>query len=156
MKIFSKSILEYFAFQKAIMILILVVGLLRLGLSLAGVSDSIVKWVSLTALSLVGIVYCGVQVPRTGFGGYKHLLPLFVWQAATANIIIAAGIALGTLTGIQNIYSKPEYSGPLAGNPWLHAAGHLADGFIVGPLLGWLLGSAIMFVVKKFSVVPAR
>src|SRR5262245_53341792 len=74
MKIFGKSGSEYFAFQKAIVILIVVVGLARLGMSLAGFPISTVKWISLTAVAMVGIVYCAVQVPRTGFGGYKHLL----------------------------------------------------------------------------------
>src|SRR5262249_5187961 len=150
-KIFNKTFSEYFAFQRAIMILILAVGFTRLLLSLAGVSDSIAKWFSLTALAVVGIFYCAVQVPRTGFGGYKHLLPLYWMQAATGNLIIAGGIALSAITGTENIFSRPEYSGPMASNPWLHAAGHLADGFIIGPLIGWLLGAIIMFVVLKVS-----
>jgi hypothetical protein len=154
MSIFGKSISEYFAFQKTIMILIILAGFGRLGLSLAGAPPSIVKWVSLTALAGVGIVYCAVKVPRTGFGEYKHLLPLFVMQAGTANFIIAGGIALSALTGTENIYSVPEYSGPMAGSPWLHAGAHILDGLIIGPLIAWLFGSGIMFVVKKVS--PAK
>jgi hypothetical protein len=151
MKIFGKSVAEYFAFEKTIVILIVAVGLSRLAISLAGVPVSTVKWISLTAMAVVGIIYCGVQVPRTGFGGYKHLLPLFFIQSLIGNVIIAGGIALAAITGRDNIYSVPEYSGPLAGNPWFHAAGHLLDGLIVGPLLGWLIGSAIMFIVKKLA-----
>jgi hypothetical protein len=154
MKIFGKSVGEYFAFQKWIMLLIVVVGLGRLGLSLGGWPASSVKWVSLTAVAVIGILYCGVRVPLTGFGGYKHLLPLYFLQSVTANIIIAGGIALAAVTGRNNIYSIPEYSGFLAGNPWLHAAGHLLDGFIVAPLIGWLIGAGIMFITKKVS--PAR
>jgi len=133
------------------MILIVAVGFVRLISSLAGVSDSVVKWFSLTALAIIGIVYCAIQVPRTGFGGYKHLLPLYVMQAATGNLIIAGGIALSAITGKENIFSRLEYSGPMASNQWLHAAGHIADGFIVGPLIGWLIGAIIMFVVLKIS-----
>jgi len=148
---FGKSWSEYFAFQRALMIVIVVVGLARLALSLAGVSDSIVKWFSLTGLAVVGIFYCGIQVPRTGFGGYKHLLPLFVMQASVANLIIAAGIAISVATGSENIFSRPEYSGPMASSQWLHAGAHILDGFIIGPLMGWLIGSIIMFVTKKLS-----
>jgi hypothetical protein len=150
-KVFHKTLSEYFAFQRVIMILILAVGFARLLLSLGGVPDSVAKWFSLTAVATVGIVYCAVQVPRTGFGGYKHLLPLYVMQAATGNLIIAGGIALSAITGKENIFSRPEYSGPLASNQWLHAAGHVADGFIVGPLIGWLLGAIIMFVILRLS-----
>jgi hypothetical protein len=155
LKIFDKTITEYFDFQKPIMILIITVGLLRLALSLAGLPDSIVTYLSLTALGLVGVVYCGIMVPLKRFGSYKHLLPLFVMQALPANIIIAAGIAITALTGITNIFSSPEHSGPLVNRPWLHAGGHLLDGLIVGPLLGWLLGSALMFVTKRLSPVSA-
>ena len=151
MRVFHKTLSEYFAFQRTIMILIVAVGFVRLFSSLAGVSDSIVKWFSLTALAIVGIVYCAIQVPRTGFGGYKHLLPLYVMQAGTGNLIIAGGIALSAITGKENIFSRPEYSGPMASNPWLHAAGHIADGFIIGPLIGWLIGAIIMFVILKVS-----
>lgn len=149
MNVFGKSFSEYFAFQKAIMILILVVGLGRLALSLGGFPTSTVRWLSLTAVGVVGILYCGIKVPRSGFGGYRHLLPLFFMQSLTANIIISGSIVLAAITGRENIYSVPEYSGPLAGNPWLHAGGHLLDGLIVGPLLGWLLGAGIMFIARK-------
>jgi hypothetical protein len=148
---FGKSFSEYFAFQRVLMIVIVVVGLARLGLSLAGVSDSIVKWFSLTALAVVAIFYCGIQVPRTGFGGYKHLLPLFLMQSSVANLIIAAGIAISVATGSENIFSRPEYSGPMASSQLLHAGAHILDGLIVGPLMGWLIGSIIMFVTKKLS-----
>ena len=131
------------------MILILAVGFVRLFSSLAGVSDSVVKWFSLTALAMIGIVYCAIQVPRTGFGGYKHLLPLYVMQVGTGNLIIAGGIALSAITGKENIFSR--YSGPMANNQWLHAAGHIADGFIIEPLIGWLIGAMIMFLVLKVS-----
>jgi hypothetical protein len=143
----GKSVAEYFAFQRVIMILIVVVGFTRLGLSLAGAPTSTVKWISLTALALVGIAYCAIEVPLTGFGGYMHLLPLFFMQAGTANLIIAGAIALSAITGTPNIYSAPEYSAVT--NPWLHAAGHLFNGFIVGPLLGLIIGAPIMFVAKR-------
>src|SRR5262252_6431282 len=155
MKVFGKSAGEYFAFQKGIMILIVVVGLVRLGLSIGGFPTSVVKWVSLTVVGLIGIVYCGVQVPRTGFVGYKHLLPLYFMQSLTGNIIIAGGIVLAVITGRENIYSVPEYSGPLANSPLLHAGGHLVDGLIGGPLIGWLIGAGIMFIVRKLSATPA-
>ncbi len=151
MSIFGKSISEYFAFQKLIMILILIVGFGRLGLSLAGLPISTVRWLSLTALSIVGVIYCAVKVPRTGFGTYKHLLPLFVAQAGIANLIIAGGIALAAVSGTPNIYSSPEFSGPMVERPWMHAGAHLVMGIIIGPLLAWLIGSALMFVVKRVS-----
>ncbi len=144
MTIFGKSVSEYFAFQKAIVILIILVGIGRLTLSLAGFPSSSVKWISLTAMGLLGLVYCAIQVPRNG--GYKHLLPLFVMQAGAGNIIVAGSIALAT--GTDNIYTLPEYSGGTDGKTWFHAGAHIVVGLIVGPLIAWLIGPGIIFVVK--------
>jgi hypothetical protein len=155
MTMFGKSVSEYYTFQKAIIILIILVGLGRLALSLAGVPTSITKWISLNAMALAGILYCGIQVPRTGFGGYKHLIPLFVMQAGIGNIIVAAGIVLAIMTGADNIYSLPEYSGGTDGKTWIHAGAHIFLGGILGPLIGWVIGSGIMFVVKKNRSVNA-
>ena len=49
------------------LILVLVVGLARLGLSLAGVPTATVKFVSLTVL-LLGLIYYSVSVHTSGFG----------------------------------------------------------------------------------------
>jgi hypothetical protein len=150
-KVFDKSALEYFSFQKPIIRLILLVGLGRLTLSLAGLPTSTVRWISLTAVALVGIAYCAIQVPRTGFGGYKHLLPLYFVQAALGNLIIVAGIVMAIVSGRDNIFSTPEYGAGMGGRTWMHAGAHLVDGFVIGPLAGWLIGSVIMFVVRNVS-----
>jgi hypothetical protein len=151
MKIFGKPLSEYFAFQSWFIVLIVVVGVARLALSLAGVPASSVKWVSMSALALAGVVYCAVQVPRTGFGGYRHLLPLYAMQAGVANLISAAAIVLAIFTGTDNIYTAPEYSGGGDGKTWLHAGAHLVLGAIVGSLIAWLVGSGIMWITKKVS-----
>jgi hypothetical protein len=147
----NKPVSEYFRFQKPILILIVVVGFLRLALSLAGVPNSSVKWISLTAVAVIGVIYCAIKVPRTGFGTYRHLFPLYLVQASIANFIIAGGIVLAIVTGTDNIYSAHEYSPTGGVAPWLHALGHVFDGIFIGPVFGWLIGSAIMFVVKKLS-----
>src|SRR5262245_22304364 len=151
MTLMNKPVSEYFRFQKPILILIPVVGFLRLVLSLAGVPNETVKWISLTAVALIGIVYCAVKVPRTGFGTYRHLFPLYWVQAAIGNFIICGAIVLAILTGTDNIYSVPEYSPTGDGRTWFHVMAHALDGLFIGPVFGWLIGSAIMFVVKKFS-----
>lgn len=53
MKIFGKCLSEYVSFEKGFLILVLVVGLARLGLSMAGVPNASVKFVSLSVLLLL-------------------------------------------------------------------------------------------------------
>ena len=151
MTIFGKSLSEYAKFQKAFLGLILVVGLARLVLSLGGVPNSTVKWLSITAVSLIGLLYYSVRVHTSGFGSYKHLLPLIVIQSLLAQAISFVAVAIGVLTSRDNIFTAPEYSGGGDGKTWLHANMHLLMGVIVGSLLGWLIGCAIMFITKKVT-----
>jgi hypothetical protein len=154
MKIFGKSLSEYLSFQKYILLLILIVGLARLFLSLAGVMDSTTKWLSISVVSLIGLIYYAIRVHTTGFGSYKQLLPLIFIQNLLAQGITILGIIIAIYTGKDNVFSAPEYSGGTDGKTWLHVFAHLVVGLVLGPLAGWLIASIIMFVVKK--VAPQR
>jgi hypothetical protein len=148
MKIFGKSISEYISFLKPILILIIIVGVARLALSLAGVADSTAKWVSLTAVLIVGSVYYAAKTYTSGFGSYRHLLPVIAVQAAVANLIVIAGIAIAMFTGKNNIFSAPEYSGGGEGKTWGHIGGHVLVAIVL-PLLFWPICALIMWITKK-------
>jgi len=148
---FGKKLSEYVSFAKPILFLILVVGIARLALSLAGVQNSAVKWLSISATLFIGLVYFSIRVYTTGFGSYKQLLPLLFLQSVVSQAIIIVGIVIAIETHKDNIFSAPEYSGGGDGKTWLHVAAHLVLGTTVGPLLAWLVGSAIMWVTKKVA-----
>ena len=150
--LFGKSLAEYVRFAMPILVLVAVVGLARLALSLAGVDDAVVKWLSITVATWIGLIYFGIRVHTTGFGSYKQLLPLIVIETCLAEGIIIVGIVIAIFTGHANIFSAPEYGGEA--NPWLHAGAHLVFGTIVGSLIGWLLGSLILLVTKLVSKGP--
>jgi len=76
MNIFGKSLSEYVKFEKLFLGLVLIVGLARLILSLLGVANSADKFLSLTALLLIGMLFYSVSVYTSGFGSYKQLLPV--------------------------------------------------------------------------------
>ncbi len=154
MPAFGKTFSEYIQFLKPILVLILIVGLARLFLSLAGAPNSTVKWLSLTVVTLLGALYCAIRVHTSGFGSYQQLLPLLVIQNALAHIISAVAIAIAILSGKDNIFSAPEYSGGGDGKTWTHAGAHLVLGIVVFSLVLWLATSLILFVTKK--VAPAR
>ena len=149
MTIFGKRLSEYVAFSKPFLVLILVVGIARLALSLGGVSNSTAKWLSITAAIWVGVLYFSIRVHSSGFGSYKHLLPIFVLQSLAAQAVIVPAIILAIFTGNDNIYSAPEYSFGADGKTWLHVGAHLGLGTTIGPLVGWLVGCLIMFATKK-------
>ncbi|HVF89870.1 MAG TPA: hypothetical protein VNH22_07375 [Blastocatellia bacterium] len=151
MTIFGKTVSKYLAFQKYILLFILAVGLGRLFLSLGGAPDSTAKWLSISVVSLIGLVYYSIRVHTAGFGSYKQLLPLMFIQSVVAQAIVVVGIIIAILTHKDNVFSAPEYSGGSDGKTWLHVAAHLIVGLIAGPLVAWLIGSILLFITKKVA-----
>jgi hypothetical protein len=150
-QIFGKSLSDYVKFERGFLILVLVVGLARLSLSLLGVPNAKIKLVSITLAFLLGLVYYSVKTYTSGFGSYKHLLPLSVLPVVLGNGIVIAGIVIAILTHKDNIFSAPEFSpGKVDGKNWGHVGGHVVA-MIVLPLIFWVIGSWFMFLAKKMS-----
>src|SRR4249920_2174932 len=91
---FGKPIARYLAFQKAFLLALAAVGLARLGLSLAGLPNAIVLWFSLNVVVWAGTLYYGVAVHTSGFGSYRQLLPLLLFQMLLFQGIAVLGILL--------------------------------------------------------------
>jgi hypothetical protein len=152
---FGKTLAEYLRFQRVILALIVAAFVVRLALSMAGVANTTARWISVTVVLLVGMVYYGVAVYRTGFGSYKQLYPLMLIQSIVGEGLVALGIVLAILTGRDNIYTVPEYSGGGDGKTWLHVVAHLVVAIVILPLLTWAVGSLVMLVTKKVAPRPA-
>jgi len=154
---FGKRLSQYLGFQKWWLALIAAVGLARLGLSLAGLPDKTVTFLSMTVVGWAAILYYGVAVHTKGFGGYKQLLPLMIFQMVLVQSIAVAGILLA-IAGFPNIYAAPEYSGPpfaRSPNQWNHALAHLTIGIVVPVLLGWGVSSLVLLITKRVARRPA-
>jgi hypothetical protein len=154
MKIFGKDFSAYINFQKIILLLILAIGLLRLGLSLGGLPVSVVKWFSITTALFVGLVYYSIRVYTSGFGSYRHLLPLLLIQGLLGQLVTVVGIAIAIYTQKDNIFSLPEYSQTFGGRTWMHAGGHIILGGIILSLMWWPIAALIMFVTKRLVSSP--
>lgn len=158
MTVFGKGLSEYVWFARVFLVLILAVGITRLALSLGGIPSAMVRWASVTAVIWLGAVYFAVRIHTTGFGSYRHLLPIYVLQALAAQVVIVPAIILAIVSGHDNIFSIPEYAFGSDGKTWSHVAAHLFLGTTVGPLVGWVAGCLVLFVTRKASrrdVAPA-
>jgi hypothetical protein len=150
---FGRSASQYLGFQRVFLALIVGVGLARLALSLAGVPDTSVRWLSMNAVAWAGALYYGVAVHTSGFGSYKQILPLAFFQILAQQAVAALGILL-SLAGLPNIYTAPEFSFGVS-NQWLHLLSHLTIGIVVPPLLIWGVASLVMLVAKRIAPRPA-
>ncbi len=149
----GKRVAEYLTFQKVFLALIAAVGLARLGLSLAGLPNTTVRWLSMNAVNWAGALYYGVAVHTRGFGSYKQILPLAFFQTVLQQSIAVLGILLA-VGGFPNIYAAPEFSFN-AQSQWLHLLSHLTLGIIVPPLLLWGVASLVLLIARKTSRRPA-
>jgi hypothetical protein len=153
---FGKRLSQYLAFQKGWLALILVVGLARLGLSLAGLPNRTVAVLSITAVGWAAAVYYGIAAHTRGFGTYRHLLPLLLSQVVLVQAIAVLGILLA-IAGFDNVYAAPEFSGPpfaRATSQWAHAVSHLTIGIVAPVLLWWGVASLAMLITKKVARRP--
>ncbi len=148
---FGKTVAQYLGFQKVVLASIVLVFLVRLALSLSGTPNATAKWFSVTVVLLLGVVYYGVAVHTRSFGSYKQLLPLLLFQSVLAETLVALAIVLAIVTGTDNIYTAPEYSGGGDGKNWMHVVAHLIVGFIVLPLVTWAISSLVLLVTKKVA-----
>src|ERR1043166_4371468 len=110
MTIFRKSLAEYVRFCRLFFILIPIIGIVRLALSLSGTPNSTDKWLSVTAVVWLGVIYNSIRVHTRGFGAYKQLLVICVLLNCIGQLVISCGILLAIFTGTPNIYSAPEYA----------------------------------------------
>jgi hypothetical protein len=149
MTIFGKRFSEYVAIAKPFLGLIFIVGVARLAVSLGGAPTSTARWLSMTLVAWIGVLYFAVRVHTIGFGSYKQLLPIYFLQALITQVVVVPSIILAIFTGKDNIYSVPENFFGRDGKSWLHVAGHLVIGTTIAPLMSWLFGCLIMFVTKK-------
>jgi len=150
---FGKRLSEYLGFQKVFLVLIAAVGVARLGLSLSGAPNAILTWLSMNVPLWAGTLYYGATVHTRGFGSYKQLLPLVLFQLLLFQAIASLGILL-SIAGFPSIFAAPEYS--LGGqSQWVHLLGHLSIGLLVPSLLLWGVASLVLLVTKKTARRPA-
>ena len=134
------------------LVLLAAMGLLRLGLSLAGLPNDTVRWFSMNAVAWAGVLYYGIAGRARGFS-YRQLLPLALFQTLVFQAVAVLGIALA-IAGRPNIYSAPEFSMG-AQSQTVHLLMHLTLGVVVATLLSWGVACLVLLITRKLSPRPA-
>jgi hypothetical protein len=126
------------------MIAIVAVGLLRLGLTLAGVPDAKVKYASMTVLIIAGAIYLGITSAtwrERMRASYLLILPYMSVE------LLALGYTWAS--GRPTIFHTPEYS--FNTTLPVHFFGHLIGGLSWEPLTVFLLMQGAAFLGRKLS-----
>ena len=147
---FGKKLSEYIRFERVILILIAVAFVSRLVVAMSGVEISKARWVSINIVLVLGLIYCAVSVHLSGFGSYKQLFGLLFIQTGFAHLLIAAAILMAIATGVDNIYTAPEFFNGNDGRTLTHVFMH-GIAILILPLIAWAVGSVILFVTKRIK-----
>ncbi len=109
------------------MVAILLVGLVRFGLTVSGAPDDVTKYASMTVVILAGCIYFGAASLS-----WKELLAVSYLLILPYMPVEVVGIGYTWATGNTTIFHVPQYS--LGLDLELHFWGHLVGGLTWEPL----------------------
>jgi hypothetical protein len=148
MSIFGKSLGDYARFARTGMILIVLMGLARFITGISGVPyDRATHLLSVSILTfLLSLIY-GQKAAASGFGGYRHLLPMVYMLSASMYGFIVVAILLEGWGGIHGYFHHPF--APLGMSVTTHAVLQLIAGLGGTPLALWGMAS-LGFLLSRY------
>jgi len=149
MKICGHRLRDHVRLLAPFLILIGIVWLLRLCLDFAGVSRSIVRLFSVTVACAFSILAATVVIHRSKFGSYPNVVAASLILAAWEQALIILAICAAALTGRENIFTAPEFSGPGVGHHYVkHIIGQLTYGVGADVLFGAATGCLLLWILR--------
>lgn len=127
------------------------VWFLRLVLAAAGAPRWLVVPFSITLVTPASVLLAVVLIHAKRVGGYGLVALASLLLAALGQVLVALAVAFTMATGIQNVYSAPEFSPQTTDLE--HVYGHL---YLIVPfaVLGTVMGCVFLFALRV--LVPAK
>ncbi|MFY9607192.1 MAG: hypothetical protein WAU45_01095 [Blastocatellia bacterium] len=135
--------------------LIAAVWLLRWALEAVGGPHRLVSLLSVTVVTSLSILVAVGLMHARRFGSYLNCVVVSFLLVTWEQLLIIAAIVFAVASGIENVYTAPEYSivGDDPYHKW-HILGHLTFGIGAGTLFGSAAGCLLLWLLRK--LVPTR
>jgi hypothetical protein len=134
--------------------LIAAVWLLRWVLDALGAPRVLVVGLSVSGATALAILIAVGLIHFRSVGGYSSVLLasflIVVWEQT----LIVAAILVSVLSGVENVFTEPEFSIGNDPNHVRHIVGHLTFGIAAGMLFGGAAGCVLLFLLRR--LVPSR
>jgi hypothetical protein len=147
MKIGGHGLGDHIRLLGPLLVLVAAVWALRIVLYAAGAPPFVLHIVSVSLASAACTLLVGIMVHSRRFGSYTNVVAAVFLLSCWQQLLISAAILFTALTGLQNVYSAPEFS--FGQNLWGHIAGHLTFGIGSGTILGAVMGCAVLWMLRK-------
>ena len=135
--------------------LIAAVWLLRWVLEAVGGPHRLVGLFSVTVVTSLSILVGVGMMHARRFGSYLNVAAVSFLLVSWEQLLIVAAIVFAIVSGIDNVYTAPEYSivGEDPYHKW-HILGHLTFGIGAGTLFGSAAGCLLLWLLRM--LVPPR
>ena len=131
------------------------VWVLRLLLDAAGVSHKMLGVFSVTGVSTLAVLLAVLLIHFRRFGSFPNVVVSVILLVVWTQILVILAIVFSVMTGIENIFTAPEYSAPGYDPHHLrHILGHLTFGVGATSLLGAAVGCLLLWLLRL--LLPAR
>src|SRR5262249_50693249 len=118
---------------------IVVMGVIRFALTMAGLPNDVVKFASMTVIMMAGMLYFAVVLPT-----HKERLKAAYWLVLPYMIIEVAALSYIWITGHQTIFHAQEYSFGVGIRA--HTIGHFIGGLTWEPLSMFVVMEIVWFI----------
>ena len=163
MSLFGKSLSDYLSFVRTGLLAILAMGVLRFIVGVSGVPyDRATDLVSMTIVTALAALIYGQRAKASGFGGYRHLLPIAFLLSATMYGFIILAILVEGFAGIHGWFHAPGAGNAPAG---MGIGDHIVGQLIVMCFsvvmslgiasLGYLLSRPLGYLRNAFLLLAA-
>ncbi len=152
MKIGGHSIREHLGLLAPLFGLLGAIWLIRLLLAAVGAPSILIRIASLTVAGPASILLAAVLIHSRRYGSYASIVLSSFLLNGWVQLLIIVAIAFGTVTGIENVYTAPEFSMP-GDDPFhvRHIVGHLTFGFGLTSLVGAAEGCLLLWLLRKIT-----
>lgn len=150
MKIGGHGLGEHIRLLAPVFVFVGAVWLLRLILGALGATGALVHAVSVTGAASLAVLIAVVLMYVRRFGSYYNVVVATFLIVAWGQLLIVMAIAFSVLTGVENVFTRPEYSIPVDDPYHLrHIMGHLTFALGSGILFGVGTGCLLLLLLKK-------
>lgn len=134
---------------------ILIIWMLRMVLHAVGAPGWLVRILSVSGASSLSVVLTVLLIHVRNFGSYANVFLASLLLVAWRELLIVLAILFSVVSGIENIYTAPEFSIP-ENDPYhiWHILGHLTFSIGGGTLLGGAMGCLLLLLLRKLVPAP--
>jgi len=126
-----------------------VVWLLRWTVAAAGGPRVLVHIVSVTGATSLAILIAVWRIHTRGFGSYPNVAVATLLLVVFGQLLITLSILFAVITGINNIFTHPDFSVPDDPHHVRHILGQLTFGIGAGTLFGAATGCLMLWLLRK-------